>query len=561
MTRLLRVVSFLACVLCAGSAFGVTPTGGACPTGANYINPSTGSQVTLSSLGVTKCFYISAAGSDTNSGTTEASPWLHAPGMIGCTANCALIDNGSGNPGNARPGQGFIVRGGDVWHSANLPWTWRSAGSSGSPIYLGVDTTWYTGSSWTRPVLNLDNAGNGMNGLGSAFITGGGNQSPYVWLDDFEFINNYTCITGGSGYSGYAQLNSSNSTFTRNYLHAWTHCSTANVPDGCELFSLDEANGESGYTVEYNIWDGSDSTNGGDSCYAMYEGGSDSTTIIAYNFIQDVANGVVGQYPIVHDNTILNIVRDYAQLNGNGSYHGNAFENNHCQSPCFIYNNVISGVNPYAGVTFWDSPNGSFDYIFNNVIVNTSNGNVLDTLTGSGAQAAGGYVMEFNNTVECGMDSSPPSSMCSGDTNSATAKSSFLNNHFLTTHPPVPLSNWGTQSNNVTQTKSTANGQGYSLTEMYSFSPASASNSSVHAGANEQTLCATIAGLNPAAGIACQSDTTYGVSYNTSNHTVTSPARTPVARPMTGAWDSGAYQFSSQVPAPVTAVKAKVVSN
>jgi hypothetical protein len=83
----------------------------------------------------------------------------------------------------------------------------------------------------------------------------------------------------------------------------------------------------------------------------------------------------------------------------------------------------------------------------------------------------------------------------------------------------------------------------------------------VHAGANEQTLCATIAGLNPAAGIACQSDTTYGVSYNTSNHTVISPARTPVARPMTGTWDSGAYQFSSQVPAPVTAVKAKVVSN
>jgi hypothetical protein len=562
MTRLLRIASLLVCILCAENAFGVAPKGGACPSGANYINTSTGSLVTLSSLGVTSCFYASVAGADTNSGTTESSPWLHAPGMMGCTANCALIDNGSGNSGNAPPGVGIILRGGDVWHSSSLPWTWRSAGTSSKPDYLGVDKTWYSGSSWTRPILNMDgSSADGTNIMGAGYQTGGGDQAPFTQLDNIEFTGLYSCQSTGSGYSGYVQLNSPNDVFTNNYLHGWAHCSTPSVPDGCVLFGLNESIGQTGYIVEYNIWDGSDSTNGGDSCLAINEGGSDSTTVVAYNLIQYVANGMVAQLPIVHDNTILNIVRDYAQINGYGTYHGNAFENNHCQSPCFIYNNVIAGVNPNAGVTFWDSPNGSYDYIFNNVIVNTTNGNVVNTLTGNGAQAAGGYVMEFNNTVECGADSMPPASMCSGDTNSATAKSFFMNNHFLTKVPPVPLSNWGTQSNNVTQTKSTANGQGYSLTEMYSFSPTAASNSTARAGTNEQSLCATIAGLNSAAGMACQLDTTYGVSYNTSNHTVTSPGRTPVARPMTGAWDSGAYQFSSQVPSPVTAVKANVVQN
>ena len=40
--------------------------GGTCPSGANYVNPSnaTGSLVTLSSLGITNCYYIAANGSD-----------------------------------------------------------------------------------------------------------------------------------------------------------------------------------------------------------------------------------------------------------------------------------------------------------------------------------------------------------------------------------------------------------------------------------------------------------------------------------------------------------------
>ena len=71
----------------------VFAAGGACPSGANYPNAA-GTNVTLASLGVTSCFYASSSGSDTNSGTTESSPWLHFPGMSGCYIE--LLDHSSG---------------------------------------------------------------------------------------------------------------------------------------------------------------------------------------------------------------------------------------------------------------------------------------------------------------------------------------------------------------------------------------------------------------------------------------------------------------------------------
>jgi hypothetical protein len=74
----------------------------------------------------------------------------------------------------------------------------------------------------------------------------------------------------------------------------------------------------------------------------------------------------------------------------------------------------------------------------------------------------------------------------------------------------------------------------------------------VGTGTNETTnLCAAIAAAavsNPTladAAIACKSGTGYACTYNTGNHTVTCPARTRTARPVTGAWDVGAYQYSA----------------
>jgi hypothetical protein len=56
--------------------------------------------------------------------------------------------------------------------------------------------------------------------------------------------------------------------------------------------------------------------------------------------------------------------------------------------------------------------------------------------------------------------------------------------------------------------------------------------------------------LNAAAGTACQNSNGYACSYNTSNHTVSCPIKTLVARPASTGWDIGAYQYNAGDPPP-----------
>src|SRR5580693_2586060 len=112
-------------------------------------------------------FYIAANGSDSNSGTSKSAPWQHAPGMPKCVATCAAH--------TPAPGDSFIFRGGDTWHFGNSgasPYTggtwdlyswWGTAatcqyeGTTSGCLYYGVDQTWFSGASWTRPILTGDN--------------------------------------------------------------------------------------------------------------------------------------------------------------------------------------------------------------------------------------------------------------------------------------------------------------------------------------------------------------------------------------------------------------------
>ena len=159
----------------------------------------------------------------------------------------------------------------------------------------------------------------------------------------------------------------------------------------------------------------------------------------------------------------------------------------------------------------------------------------------------------FNNTMECGTDTN----LCGGSgvidgggTSGMTFHFHFGNNHVInsttndfscsysTCDTPTPL------NADLVQVLTTANSQGYTSTSSYAFEPTSGSGSTVGAGGNAQSICTTIAGLNSAAGMACQHDTGYACNYNTSNHTVSCPDRTDNARPATGAWDIGAYLYN-----------------
>src|ERR1019366_8459164 len=96
-------------------------------------------------------YYVDyASGSDSNNGTSKSTPWQHAPGMQGCTSNCVTRPN---------PGDSVILKGGVTWPHAAFPWVFNFAsGTSGNNIYFGVDPTWYTGGSWSRPIMNMGDA-------------------------------------------------------------------------------------------------------------------------------------------------------------------------------------------------------------------------------------------------------------------------------------------------------------------------------------------------------------------------------------------------------------------
>ena len=94
-----------------------------------------------------------------------------------------------------------------------------------------------------------------------------------------------------------------------------------------------------------------------------------------------------------------------------------------------------------------------------------------------------------------------------------------------------------TFSNNLVESLTTANGQGYTNAQTYVYSPTSGSSPTVGAGIN---LTSTYwpAGFTT-------NDTTFACSESTVSGVVQSvcPARPANSRPSSGAWDSGAYEY------------------
>ena len=85
-----------------------------------------------------RCFYVDyASGSDSNSGTSEASPWQHAPGMQGCSSRCAAT--------TPQADDYYILKGGVTWPNSALPWVFHWSGSASHGIFLGVDPSWLRG--------------------------------------------------------------------------------------------------------------------------------------------------------------------------------------------------------------------------------------------------------------------------------------------------------------------------------------------------------------------------------------------------------------------------------
>jgi hypothetical protein len=509
-------------------------------------------------------YYIDwAGGSDTNDGLAKNSdgmghgPWQRAPGMHGTVAGVGPgsldIQNGTTCPnGCDNSGSSFIFKGGVTWPWQASDSTWwihmYGTGPDAFSVYFGVDTTWYAGANWTRPIFDFGGPTGGQQLCNNLM---GLQPAKYVVIDNFEFIGYYwdsSCnpLTQSIGYifvgsAGHNELKNL-------YMHGFSHATNPLPNDMCGLI-----NGGTGYvdTTSFahdNVFDGSDFTAGfgNRACQAVW-----SKPITFYNnycyemltcangianprFYQNTCDHLGGSFNLQHDQCL--------QAAGSG----------------LVYNNLM--IWPQAGNGMITMGVGN-TYFFNNVSVDDCGGKTCgvtppiacgDNVHGQYGRNGGANCYVFNNTFYYQYQNGDGfASACLASTfySWQTSYCEEKNNHWIGPAAPSASGNCVVDadhncvaSNNVGQTLATANAQGYAETytqgSAYPFTPSNGSGATVGAGANLTSLCATVPQL-------CRT-TPAGVGYNRTSHTVIAPNYSTIrTRPATGPWDVGAYQYNS----------------
>jgi len=484
-------------------------------------------------------YYISKSlGSDSHTSTqaqSKSTPWAHVPVMLGATSQAAAH--------TPVPGDRFILYGGDTWVAADLGINTClgspcSNGTSGSPIYIGVDQTWFSGASWTRPVFNCQNT--------TCTTTGGALiwlYSDYWIFDNIEFTN----YKDGGG-SNVIEIVGAGVQVENCYIHAFSRGSGTANSYGISTNFSSGSGGVNSQIGPGNVIDGSDSPN------QDFMGGILHGQTVFNNVIRYVYNGMNGIFSDIHGNLV-----EYNYVAASGDHCNMIFpQDTFSGNVIVIYNNVIRHAGCSGGTSLFTLANSSntssVAYQYNNVLydmgVNSSDG------IGSGGHTATGVYYDYNNTVVT------TASYCFGNGEAPATKSTtyYENNHCVTTIPPACIGTGTTcvdNGGNLLQTPAQADANTspqfdqVTASEVYAYSPAASTNSTVGHGNNLASMCSgSLAAL-------CN-DTTYP-EYNTANHTVV--MRSVNARPASGAWDIGAYEFTnlqSQSPQPPTGVQASV---
>ncbi len=582
MARLLRSAILMACFFTAGTAF----AGGTCPSGI----PVTGNN----------CYFIAANGADTNTGTDEQHPWLHAPGMPTCASNCAAT--------KPAPGNGFIFRGGDTWHFGNsglAPYTggtwsvnqWAGTdtscmyeGTQTGCVYFGVDQTWFTGTSWARPILTADNplssctaSGNCAKVASCSFQVGTNNVMIYEGAD--QILDNFE-ITGLCSSRNPADTNPAKDIMislagpqsnlmqylTNLYFHGWTVTTTAGQSNNSQPCTLIGNGVGTLETFDHLVIDGSDSL-----ATACAYGTFPQLYHFRDSIIRFASQGVVGHCHDIHD-----VIWEH-MFNALWPTHANTMEcnddatgsagNQPANTPNVFYNNIARHDDPnYPGGNprWWFCPNNMPEYQFNNIQYDLVPGSENWAFAGPpgypSCTNAGGQFM-FNNTIVDAIQA------CHNGGSNQTGGSylTVLNEHLINTRYDSSAGGCtGFNSpTNLAQTDAQATAQGYTsgspgnsaanncANDVTPCAATSSGGATVNAGSNLQAYCNTLASftseyaIGTEAANACRLGTTDGCTYITSTHSVSCTGNTAVMRPSTGAWDVGAYQgVSSQTQGP-----------
>lgn len=479
--------------------------------------------------------YISNVGADANNGTSEGTSWAHLPGMRTATGNAASYVPAAGDI--------FILRGCDAWPNASFDIQWNWSGTSVNHITIDRDATWYNTANcpagWNRPKFDAGSAiirpPECTNN--NAFWTFA--SVNYVDVNWIELINyrwtspqaNGSCFS--QEYMVYAPQTSTHIHLSNWYVHKWTIPGTADDIDhafmeGCETCSVD-------YMVADNV-DGTQFTGLGMQWptqhsvlkYVANALKPNMSGEFAYNDISHVDNFIAN----VHSNCIESIppIRGSGKLyihdnrvHDNGSCEGlqvgNPGETDYVWNNVW-YNNTSVGAN---GPQIPQNDNHAVAfYYFNNT--NDDNDTVCVRTDTPGQFWSSAFVMENNLCITNGAPS-------------GTSQSQQMLNQTISAATTV------TFGHNISESLTTATSQGYTNSQSpFVFAPISMASPTVAAGANLSSIMPV--GFTTVDGsIICTEQTVSNVVESVCNGT-------PLARPVSAAWDVGAYQFSGSPPPP-----------
>lgn len=448
-------------------------------------------------------YYIDfTTGSDSNNGTSKATPWKHHP------ASGAF--SGSYVPAI---GDDFVFRGGETWPNSCFPMQAKIGGNAGNASVWGVDQTWFTGAVWTQPKFdagNVELANTG--GTYNIFIQFAGFS--YITIDNIEFTGLHW--SGGNEPfqgNGYIKVQSSTNIIISNckFLN-WTHGSY-NIGTENTMFCVWGNNGSpftSGCVITNCVFDGINQPN--QTRFQSSGGGvRDWGGRIVNSVVRNACDGFnpssspAGQIMEITGCDIGPILNSF-----DPNYHPDGIQNNggHAMS---INNNYIHDCWPVS-IFILNGQSGETNWFFNNVVWGGA-GARIDLNTSSG----NGKIYIYNNTLVS--DTSLPIVRAtyrptSGFINTIDMRNNLCitDGSFVLLDPGVVVANQIDQNNTKLGYQAALNA-GYSLANRWK--PVNSGVPSVNAG---QTLSSFMSG-------ALNTDI-LGVSR-------------------VAPWDTGAYEFSS----------------
>jgi len=504
--------------------------------------------------------YVATSGSDSNNGTSESTPWAHLPGMPTATSSASSYTPGAGDT--------FVLRGCDVWYNANFPLVLDQGGSSGSPMTITVDQTWYNTAScpsaWNRPIFDAhpsasSSAGTEMNGSGgqaSGCVSGNGNyfmviNASYITIQWLELRNLYYANDAENscyGQNGMWSVNSADYvTVSYGYEHAWSmgKYSTSPAVNDADEFVLIDGNPTCPHCMmTYNVADNCATAMGEN----LEPGGALSMTNVKYSHYGCMSNsykplfaGEFGWNEITKNagspdlSIHANCIESVAAMGNGGVYyiHDNRIHDNYDCEELQIGNQ------------------GETDYVWNNIWYNPDLLNPSQANGPEVPQSETPVAMYFwNNTVVDSADG------CVGNAgHGSTFSTAFKSQNNLCINSAGSASSASfspsTTSNNLGLTDSQASTDGFTSTQTIAYSPTSSSSPTVGAGTNLTSVWPSGFSTQDAS-LICTPQT-----VNTVVQVVCTGTQNP--RPVSGAWDVGAYQVSAgstSKPNPPTNVKA-----